>query len=251
MISSNPVNRCSRDRPDPLNSALIQVQNLSYQPSNSPKLILQDVSFELRPHQTMAIIGPNGSGKTTLLKLILNLLTPTQGRVWIQPHLSVAYIPQKLQFNPYLPITVQSLLALTLPKTSTHHDLDQVLDQVQAKSLKSQLFRNLSGGEKQRVLLARALLKNPDVLILDEPTQGMDIHGQTLFYELIGNSAPKPWSVLYVSHDLHMVLANTDWVICLNQHVCCSGTPQDLGEDPVYRGLFGFSLYEHRHDHIH
>ncbi|MGM0632139.1 MAG: zinc ABC transporter ATP-binding protein ZnuC [Pseudomonadota bacterium] len=218
--------------------------------------ILQDVSVTLQRHRTITLIGPNGAGKTTLVRVLLGLLRPDSGQVTRAPGLRIGYMPQKLHLEPTLPLTVNRFLQLPGRQPESH--IVNVLEQTRITRLRHQQMGALSGGETQRVLLARALLRSPDLLVLDEPAQGVDISGQTELYELISAlQGSHHCGVLMISHDLHLVMANTDEVICLNQHVCCHGRPEHVSTDPSYIELFGkkqaetLAIYTHHHNHRH
>lgn len=238
--------------------------------SSADKTILENVSVELRRRQITTLIGPNGAGKTTLLKILLKALPPTTGSVWHQKNLKIGYMPQRLTIDRTLPLSVKRLLSLSTPKEHLEIRLEAVLDRVGALSLKNRWLRDLSGGELQRILLARALLLDPDILILDEPVQGVDILGQAELYQLIAQIRDQQGcGVLLVSHDLHLVMAASDNVLCLNRHICCAGHPGEVQNHPSYKALFDFGLtwrrqeaekvlpqggvapYWHHHDHRH
>ena len=217
--------------------------------------LLDKVNLNLSARQIMTIIGPNGAGKSTLLHIALGLQRPTSGTVWRQPKLRIGYMPQKLRINPLMPVTVSRFLRMSSQRRMS---IKQALSRVGISHLADRPLQGLSGGETQRALLARALLCKPQLLALDEPAQGVDITGQTELYELISALRNElGCAVLMVSHDLHWVMAQTDTVICLNQHVCCHGHPSAVSNDPAYLELFGrrhaeaLALYQHDHDHRH
>lgn len=236
-----------------MSQLLVEVKQLSVKLRE--QTILDDINLSIYSDQVMTIIGPNGAGKTTLLKALLGLIKPTSGEVWRQEGLTIGYVPQKLQLNPSLPLTVKRFLKL-LPRVSDEQ-IDKVMGEVGASHILERSMQGVSGGEFQRVLLARALLRKPQLLVLDEPTQGVDINGQVELYRLISSICNHyHCGVLMVSHDLHLVMANTDQVICLNQHICCSGHPAQVSHDPAFKELFGsnansFAIYHHHHDHQH
>lgn len=215
--------------------------------------ILYDVSLTINLSQIITILGPNGAGKSTLVKVILGLISPTTGNIERASDLTIGYVPQSINLNPTLPITVKRFMQLN--KQLSYDDIIQTLSLVKAQYLIDRSMHQLSGGELQRVLLAQALAKRPKLLILDEPTQGVDVNGQVLLYDLIIDAKTKfSCGVVMVSHDLHLVMAKTDEVICLNHHICCSGTPASVSNDPEFVSLFGphgasqIALYKHHHN---
>lgn len=215
--------------------------------------ILYDVSLTINLSQIITILGPNGAGKSTLVKVILGLISPTTGTIERASDLTIGYVPQSINLNPTLPITVKRFMQLN--KQLSYDDIIKTLSLVKAQYLIDRSMHQLSGGELQRVLLAQALAKRPKLLILDEPTQGVDVNGQVLLYDLIIDAKTKfSCGVVMVSHDLHLVMAKTDEVICLNHHICCSGTPASVSNDPEFVSLFGphgasqIALYKHHHN---
>jgi zinc transport system ATP-binding protein len=219
-------------------------------------LVLHDVSLTLRPAEIVTILGPNGSGKSTLLRALLGIVPLAGGRVERAAGLRVGYVPQRLAIDPSLPITVRRFLSL--PRRVSDAQAASALARAGLPEVAGRQMAALSGGQLQRVLLARAMLVDPQVLILDEPTQGLDQPGEAAFYRLIEEvRAATGVAVLMVSHDLHVVMAASDRVICLNGHICCEGTPQVVSSAPEYRALFGLgtkgalALYQHAHDHSH
>ncbi|SEW23124.1 zinc transport system ATP-binding protein [Aliiroseovarius sediminilitoris] len=233
--------------------SLITARNLSV--SHGRRLVLSDVNLTIEPGEIVTIVGPNGSGKSTLLRALLGMLR-VSGEVTKKPGLVVGYVPQKLALDPSLPMPVTSFL--NLPKPHSLAEQAEVLRRVGVRNVADQQVSELSGGQLQRVLLARALLSKPDILVLDEPTQGLDQNGEAAFYQLIEAVRTETGvAVLMVSHDLHVVMSASDRVICLNGHVCCEGTPHVVRDAPEYRALFGqgtrgaLALYQHEHDHEH
>lgn len=218
--------------------------------------VLHDVTLSVRPAEIVTILGPNGSGKSTLLRALLGIISPSHGRVSRAPGLRIGYVPQRLAIDRAMPMTVRRFLSL--PARVPDREAAEALGRVGLETLGAAQMASLSGGQFQRVLLARALLPRPQLLILDEPTQGLDQPGEAAFYRLIDEvRAETGAAVLMVSHDLHVVMAASDRVICLNGHICCEGTPRVVSNAPEYRALFGLgtqgalALYQHAHDHSH
>ena len=218
--------------------------------------VLHDVSLSIAAGEIVTILGPNGSGKSTLLRALLGILPVAEGRIVRQPGLRLGYVPQRLQLDRTMPITVRRFLSL--PVRVSDQAADAALARVGMTGHGRDQMTALSGGQLQRVLLGRALLGNPQLLILDEPTQGLDQPGEAAFYRLIEDVRRDTGAaVLMVSHDLHVVMAASDRVICLNGHICCEGTPRVVSNAPEYRALFGLgtqgalALYRHEHDHEH
>ncbi|WP_295895926.1 zinc ABC transporter ATP-binding protein ZnuC [uncultured Vibrio sp.] len=235
-------------------SLLVELNDICV--SFNEKRVLDQVSFTLERKKITTLIGPNGAGKSTLVKVLLGLQTPDSGSINLSKPCKIGYVPQKLRLNDALPLNVKRFLQLA-GRYSAQEILD-ALKLVRAEHLLNYNMHQLSGGENQRVLIARALLQRPDLLVLDEPAQGVDIQGQIDLYELIDDIRHRfSCAVFMVSHDLHLVMAKTDNVICLHHHICCSGAPQDITSHPTYIALFGHSgreslaLYEHQHQHHH
>jgi len=205
-------------------------------------LVLEDVSLCVDAGEIVTVIGPNGAGKSTLLRVLLGLIRPDQGIAALRPSIRVGYVPQRLHVDPTLPLDVRGFLALARDRESRRHPFDPVaiLAEVAAEALAGRPVQSLSGGELQRVLLARALSRNPDLLVLDEPAQGIDVVGQAEFFTLIRRLRDRRHcGVLLVSHDLLMVMAAADRVICLDRRIRCAGSPEAVSHDPAYHALFG------------
>jgi zinc transport system ATP-binding protein len=231
---------------------LIDVQSVSVALGGRP--VLHDVSLQIREREIISLIGPNGAGKTTLVKTVLGLLQPGSGRIVLRPQLRMAYLPQRLKIDPALPITVERFLQLG---NSAEDAVSAVLRETGVSALRKTPLQAVSGGEFQRVMLARCLLRKPQLLVLDEPGQGMDVSGQEELYGLVKSIRDRyGCGILLVSHDLHFVMAATDHVICLHHHVCCTGHPEAITGHPEFLRLFGrpamnLALYTHEHDHAH
>lgn len=237
-------------------SLILELQNVSLQGKIRSAPILENISFQVAKQEVVTVIGPNGAGKTSLLKIVLGLIQPTRGTVWVSDQVVIGYVPQKIWPNSFLPLTVERLLQLSQKEHISEQDMDTHLDFLRIRHLKKSNIHHLSGGERQRVLLARAMLRKPSLLILDEPTQGIDVMGQNEFYNLLDHIRKQmKCAILLVSHDLHWVMAASNHVICLNGHICCSGHPENLLQDPNYLALFGQSSgiapYTHHHNHRH
>lgn len=233
---------------------LVELKNVNV--TFAHKKALQNINFCLYPQSIITIVGPNGGGKSTLLKVLLKLLPPTSGEVIYSKDLRIGYVPQKIYLDHTLPLTVAKFLALS--RQATKKDICEVVELLSISHLKHNSLQKLSGGEMQRVLIARAILNKPNLLVLDEPTQGVDISGQVELYQLINTMQRKlNCAVLMVSHDLHIVMADTNEVLCVNQHICCQGTPEAVSSDPKFKHFFGDSfarniaLYTHHHNHHH
>ncbi|MEX1660546.1 metal ABC transporter ATP-binding protein [uncultured Thioclava sp.] len=233
---------------------LITAQDLSVR--HGATEVLSNVNFTIAQGEIVTVIGPNGSGKSTLIRALIGLQPAATGQVVRAPGLAIGYVPQKLHIDASLPLTVRRFLSL--PKRVSNAQAQEALERTGVAGLGARPIARLSGGQFQRVLLARALLVDPEILILDEPTQGLDQPGTAAFYKLIEEvRAQTGAAVLMVSHDLHVVMSASDRVICLNGHVCCQGAPKVVAEAPEYRALFGmgtrgaFALYQHDHDHGH
>ena len=218
--------------------------------------LVEGVDLAIRRGEIVTMIGPNGSGKSTTAKLVTGVLKPSVGTVSRRAGLRIGYVPQKLAIDWTMPLTVKRLMSLT-----GSHPADEIAAALAATGvshLADAEVQHLSGGEFQRALLARAMIRKPDLLVLDEPVQGVDFSGEVALYDLIGHIRDETQcGILLISHDLHVVMAATDTVICLNGHVCCRGTPESVARSPEYLSLFGaraanaLAVYQHHHDHTH
>ena len=232
---------------------LLKVENAGISINGKP--LVRGVSLEIKKGQIVTLIGPNGSGKSTTAKIALGIYKNIDGRVQKFTK-KVGYVPQKISIDWTLPIRVIDFMNLT--ENLTEDQIDISLNLTGVNHLKNKRLSNLSGGEFQRVLLSRAISKKPDLLVLDEPVQGVDFTGEIALYELIKKiSEELNCGILLISHDLHTVMSATDHVVCLNGHVCCSGSPSDVAKNNEYKALFGeqasqtLSIYEHKHDNVH
>lgn len=233
---------------------LVSAHNVTV--SVSDKIILENVSLGLQHSEILTVIGPNGAGKTTLARVLLGLVKPTGGTVTRQSSLRVGYVPQRFPIETIIPLTVRRFMRLNAAKSDAL--AMECLQETGAENLIDAQITQLSGGEFQRVLLARALARRPHLLVLDEPAQAVDVAGAAQLYALIDTIRKRyGCAVLLISHDLHIVLGASDKVVCLNRHVCCAGVPSAVAEHPEYVRLFGneaaqsLGLYRHRHDHTH
>jgi zinc transport system ATP-binding protein len=236
------------------NHPLITASDVSYRASG--RQILKNISFQVSTGETVTVVGPNGAGKTTLLRVLLGLISPSSGSVVRKSGLRIGYLPQKIHIDPVLPLSVNRMMSLT--GNYSREEIHAALEETGVSHLNGQSVFNLSGGEFQRMMLARALLRNPELLVLDEPVQGVDYLGEAELYDLIANIRKHyDCSVLMISHDLHVVMSSTDRVICIDQHVCCQGKPKYVCNHTEFKRLFGrqfsesLSFYSHDHDHRH
>jgi zinc transport system ATP-binding protein len=234
--------------------ALLSARGLGF--SRGGRTILDGIDLDVRDGEIVTLIGPNGAGKTTLVRLLLGLAKPDRGEVRRRPGLAIGYAPQRFDLDRAIPMTVTRFL--TLGAAYSPDSVEAVLAEVGARRVGDQQLTQLSGGELQRVVLARALLRDPELLVLDEPVRGVDYVGEAELYTLIGRlRSDRGLGVLLVSHDLHVVMAQSDRVVCINRHVCCSGVPEAVAQHPEYVRLFGasaaqaFAIYNHHHDHRH
>ncbi|MGE0698047.1 MAG: ATP-binding cassette domain-containing protein [Hyphomicrobiaceae bacterium] len=237
----------------PSADALVSARGLAF--GRNGREILQNVDIDLDAREIVTLIGPNGAGKTTLVRLLLGLGKPDAGWLRRRPGLVVGYVPQRFERDAAIPMTVARFL--TLGKRVSRARVISGLAEVGADQLVDRQLGQLSGGELQRVVLARALVRDPQALVLDEPAGGVDHLGEADLYTLIGRLRDeRGLGVLLVSHDLHVVMAQSDRVICINRHVCCHGVPETVSQHPEYVRLFGdaaraFGIYQHHHDHAH
>ena len=231
---------------------LVKLENAGV--NKSSKWLVRGVSLEILKGQIVTLIGPNGSGKTTTAKMVLNILKQDEGLIFRNTN-KFSYVPQKINIEWTLPLQVFDFMNLT-SKISK----EEILTNLKLTGVEDLIYsdiNNLSGGELQRVMIARAIAKKPELLVLDEPVQGVDFNGEIALYNLIKNISDNlNCGILLISHDLHFVMSSTDHVICLNGHICCSGTPSSVSKNPAYIELFGdaastLSLYKHHHDHSH
>ncbi len=239
-----------------LNSDLPLIESKSVSVVRNGLRILHDINIKLREKEILTLVGLNGSGKSTLVKVLAGLLPPDEGEVVHRDDLRVGYCPQHARPDQTIPMSANDFLGLT--DAAPGQTRAKVLDEVGISSLANRQLIQLSGGEYQRLMLARAMLRQPQVLILDEPLAGVDVAGQSELYELIPQLRDEyGCGVILVSHDIHLVMASTDQVLCINHHVCCSGKPETVAVHPEFVSLFGdeaaktLAVYKHHHDHSH
>ncbi len=237
-----------------MSQPLIRIDQASLAFNGQPAL--ENINLQLAAGEIVTLVGPNGAGKSTLVRLLLGLIRPDSGSVWRAPKLRIGYMPQKLAVHATLPLTVKRFLQL-VPGVKAA-DIKNALQETGALKVYHRPLQRISGGELQRVLLARALLRKPQLLVLDEPVQGVDVNGQLELYNLVGRLRDRyGCGVLMVSHDLHLVMRATDRVLCLNRHLCCTGKPEQVSHHPAFIALFGdqaakdLAVYHHAHDHEH
>ena len=234
-------------------NTLVELNIVAFKQNN--KWLVEGVSLKVERGKIVTLIGPNGSGKSTTAKIALGIYKDIEGSVKKFTN-KVGYVPQKISIDWTLPLRVYDFMLLT--EEIKDDAIDEALALTGVTHLKNKNLGNLSGGEFQRVLIARAISKKPELLVLDEPVQGVDYTGEIALYELIKKiSDTLNCGILLISHDLHMVMTATDHVVCLNGHVCCSGSPLDVAKNNEYKALFGekasqiLTTYEHKHDHVH
>ena len=234
-------------------NTLVKLNEAGFRVNN--KWLVKGVSLQVEKGKIVTLIGPNGSGKSTTAKIALGIYKKIDGSVERSTD-KIGYVPQKISIDWTLPLRVYDFMVLT--ENLTEKTIDEALSLTGVTHLKSKNLGDLSGGEFQRVLLARAISKKPELLVLDEPVQGVDFTGEIALYKLIKKITDElNCGILLISHDLHTVMSATDHVVCLNGHVCCSGTPMDVAKNNEYKTLFGeqasqiLSVYEHKHDHVH
>ncbi|WP_372097467.1 ATP-binding cassette domain-containing protein [Tistrella mobilis] len=250
--------RDSRPATRPSGPPLVEIRNLLVE--RDGRRLLDGIDLAIAPGRIVTLIGPNGAGKSTLVKAALGLVAPSAGTVVRRPGLRIGYVPQSLAVDRTLPLTARRFMTLAdvhgrRPRAS---EIAEALAEAGAEGLETRSFHKLSGGEAKRVMLARALLQQPDLLVLDEAAAHLDMPGQIAFYRTLRAIRDRRGcGILMVSHDLHLVMSATDHVLCLNGHVCCSGHPDDVSRDPAFLALFGplgadaLAPYHHAHDHVH
>jgi len=224
--------------------------------------ILKGISLEIKKGEITTLIGPNGGGKTSIARILIGILQPSSGKVFIQKNSKIGYIPQKLEIEKTIPLRVIDFLKLNLPSVDFQKISPAIIKQAGIENILQKSLHQISGGQMQKTLLAKALMSNPNILVLDEPTSNMDISAQAEFYDLLEEIRKKQHcAILLISHDLHIVMQKTNQVICVNHHICCEGNPESINNHPEYLSLFGkrgklnkidnIAIYPHHHDHKH
>ncbi|MGB0575782.1 MAG: zinc ABC transporter ATP-binding protein ZnuC [Alphaproteobacteria bacterium] len=234
---------------------LIRAENLTV--SRGGQAVVDNINLTVDAGEIVTLVGPNGAGKSTLIRALLHLIDSDSGVIEREPGVTIGYVPQQLEIDPTMPLDVRRFLRLGA--LVSLEDMNRALEEVGVPEVIDTPMQGLSGGEMRRVLLARALLRDPDLLVLDEPTAGVDFGGQAELYELIRTIRDRrQCGILLVSHNLHLVMAATDRVLCLNHHICCEGQPDAVTRNPAYLELFGseavasaMAVYTHHHDHHH
>ncbi len=218
--------------------------------------IIDKVSLQLKKGEITTLIGPNGGGKTSIVRILLGVLQPTSGTITKTEKIRIGYMPQKVTIDTTIPLTIADFLLLSAHKIAFNDFTSSLISRLKLENILDKQIHDLSGGQLQKVLFLRSLMNQPDLLVLDEPTQYMDISATEEFYQILDEiRKTQNCAILLVSHDLHMVMQKTDFVFCVNHHVCCHGAPEDINNHPEYLSLFGnrtnLAIYQHHHDHNH
>lgn len=218
--------------------------------------IIDKVSLTLAKGKITTLIGPNGGGKTSIARILLGVLEPTSGTIKKDSNIKIGYMPQKITIDKTIPLRVSDFLTLSSQKIIFDEHIKKLISRLKLEKLLDQQVHNISGGQMQKILFLRAIITKPDLLVLDEPTQYMDIAATEEFYQILDEiRKSQNCAILLVSHDLHMVMQKTDFVFCVNHHICCHGAPEDINQHPEYLSLFGnrseIAVYQHHHDHNH
>lgn len=230
---------------------LCRLENISLEVNQNK--ILRNISITINKGEIITLIGPNGGGKTSIARILLGILAPSSGKIIKDPHLKIGYMPQKISFDSTIPLTSRDFIKLSNQNVIIDEDLVKTLN---VENILDKQIQNLSGGQLQKILLIKALSNNPDLLVLDEPTQYLDIGAIEDFYSIIDDiKKTRNCSILLISHDLLTIMKKTDSVFCINNHICCSGEPEKVNQHPEYISLFGnksnFGIYQHHHNHKH
>lgn len=219
--------------------------------------ILKNINLELKKGEITTLIGPNGGGKTSIARILIGILKASSGEVFISKNAKIGYMPQKLEIEKTIPLRVIDFLNLSATAEAMAR-LEAMAKKLLIENILEKSIHKISGGELQKALLVKTLINNPDILVLDEPTQYMDIAAQAEFYQVIEEiREQKNCAILIISHDLHIVMQKTNQVVCINRHICCEGSPESINNHPEYLSLFGkdridnITIYSHHHDHKH
>ncbi len=218
--------------------------------------IIDRISLHLNKGEITTLIGPNGGGKTSIARILLGVLRPTSGTITKNSNIKIGYMPQKIEVERTIPMTVENFLTLSTHKIIFDDHIRSLISRLKLENILQKQIHDLSGGQMQKILFLRAIINKPDLLVLDEPTQYMDIGATEEFYQIIDEiRKAQHCAILLISHDLHMVMQKTDFVFCVNHHVCCHGSPESINQHPEYLSLFGnksaLGIYQHHHDHKH
>jgi zinc transport system ATP-binding protein len=218
--------------------------------------VLKDINLKLSKGEITTLIGPNGGGKTSIARILLGIIKPDSGKIYIAPKIKIGYMPQKITIDRTIPLTALDFILLSSHEVKFDKTLKDLAAQLGIEKILHKQVHDLSGGQLQRILFLRAIINNPELLVLDEPTQCLDIAATQEFYDILDKIRKiNNCAVLLISHDLHMVMQKTDIVFCVNHHVCCHGTPESINQHPEYLSLFGnrsnLAIYQHHHDHKH
>lgn len=234
--------------------SLVKLENISLKISDQQ--IIERVSLILEKGQITTLIGPNGGGKTSIARILLGVLKPTSGKIIKESDIKVGYMPQKLIVDKTIPLSVQDFLQLSTKKIVFDDYIKNLISRLKIDKILKRQIHDLSGGQMQKVIFLRSIINKPDLLVLDEPTQYMDLNATEEFYQIIDEiRKSQNCAILLISHDLHMVMQKTDFVFCVNHHICCHGSPEDINQHPEYLSLFGkrtnLTIYQHHHNHKH
>lgn len=218
--------------------------------------ILSNINLELKKGEITTLIGPNGGGKTSIARILLGIMQPTQGKITVSPKIKIGYMPQKISIDKTIPLTAKDFIQLSSHHSADDASLKDLGQRLNVEKILSKQVNDLSGGQLQKILFLRAITNKPDLLVLDEPTQYMDISATQDFYHIIDEIRKlNQCTILLISHDLHMVMQKTDTVFCVNNHICCHGSPESINQHPEYLSLFGkkgeLAIYQHHHNHRH
>lgn len=233
---------------------IAELKDISLKIANSK--IISHISLEIKKGQITTLIGPNGGGKTSIARILLGILQPSSGKVIKDSNLKIGYMPQKLEIEKTIPLSVKDFILLSNKKINFNQELEELATRLNIKKILNKQIHDLSGGELQKVLFLRSLVGNPQLLVLDEPTQYMDVNATQDFYQIIEEIRnQQKCAILLISHDLYAVMQKTNFVYCINNHICCHGSPESVNQHPEYLSLFGernmVGIYQHHHNHKH